>query len=322
MGRARATVKMLDEQGIISENATMDRFDAMRIFVTVAELRSFAAAARKHALSAAGATRAVAGLEATVGARLLHRTTRAVRLTEAGATYLAHCKRILSELEEAEASAASAHAELTGTITITAPVLFGRLHVTPVINAFLKRHPRVSLRVIFADTVLDFFDQNIDVAIRIAHLPDSSLRAIPVGSVRRVVCASPGYLRARGAPQLPSELTSHDTIAFTGQAEHVWAFASAGQHERIHLRPRLIVNNVDLAIAATREGHGLCRVLSYQVADDVAHKRLKLVLREHELPPVPVHVVRLEGREASARVRAFVDFAVPQLKGALSRLAI
>jgi DNA-binding transcriptional LysR family regulator len=292
----------------------------MQIFVSVAELSSFAAAARRHALSPAGVTRAVAALETLVGARLLNRTTRAVRLTEAGATYLGHCKRILSELEAAETSAASTHTELSGTISITAPLLFGRLHVAPIITAFLKRHARVTLRVLFADNVLDFFDQNIDVAFRIAHLPDSGLRAITVGSVRRVVCAAPAYLRARGTPLVPSDLTKHDTIAFTGQAEHVWGFASKGQHERVHLRPRLIVNNVDLALAATREGHGLTRVLSYQVAEDVAHKRLKLVLRDHQLPPVPVHIVRLEGREAPARVRAFTDFAAPHLKGALSQL--
>jgi DNA-binding transcriptional LysR family regulator len=298
----------------------VDRFEAMRLLVSVAELSSFAGAARRHALSAAGVTRAVAALEAVVGARLLHRTTRAVRLTEAGATYLGHCRRILSEVEAAEASAASAHAELSGTITVTAPVMFGRLHVAPIINAFLRRHPRVTLRVIFADSVLDFFDQNIDVAIRIAHLPDSSLRAVAVGSVRRVVCAAPAYLRARGTPRVPSDLAGHDTIAFTGLAEHVWAFAADGQHERVHVRPRLVANNVDLAIAATRDGHGLTRVLSYQVAEDVANKRLKLVLREYELAPVPVHIVRLEGREASARVRAFADFAAPHLRGALSQL--
>ena len=293
----------------------------MQVFVTVAELSSFAAAARRHVLSAARVTRAVAALEAAVGARLLHRTTRAVRLTDAGATYLGHCKRILAEVEAAEASAASSHRELSGALTLTAPVLFGRLHVAPVVSAFLKRHPRVSMRVLFADGVLDFFDHAIDVAIRIAELPDSNLRAIPVGTVRRVVCASPSYLRARGTPSTPAELAGHETIAFTGQAEHVWTFAVEGRHERVTLRPRLIVNTADLAIAAARAGQGLTKVLSYQVAEDVAHKRLKIVLRDFEGPPVPVHVVRVEGREASARVRAFADFAAPQLKAALASLA-
>jgi DNA-binding transcriptional LysR family regulator len=295
----------------------MDRFDSMQIFVTVAELQSFAGAARRHALSAARVTRAVAALEAVVGARLLHRTTRAVRLTEAGAAYLGQCKRILSEVEAAETSAASVHGELSGSFTITAPVLFGRLHVTPIVNAFLKRHPRVALRVVFSDSMLDFFEQNIDVAIRIAHLPDSNLRTVNVGSVRRVVCASPAYLRARGTPATPEQLAGHDTIAFTGQSEHVWAFIKQRQHQRIHVRPRLIVNIADLAISAARAGHGLTRVLSYQVAEDIAHKRLKAVLVDYELPAVPVHIVRLEGREASARVRAFADFAAPLLRAQL-----
>jgi DNA-binding transcriptional LysR family regulator len=298
----------------------MDRFDAMSIFVSVAELHSFAAAARRHTLSAARVTRTVAALETVVGAKLLHRTTRAVRLTEAGAVYLGHCKRILGEVEAAEASAVSAHRELSGTITVTAPVLLGKLHVTGIVNAFLKRHPRVTLRVIFADNVLDFFDQNIDVAIRIARLADSNLRAAPVGSVRRVVCAAPSYLRARGTPERPDQLAQHDTIAFTGEAEHTWTFAAGAQPERLHIRPRLIVNNAELAIAAARAGHGLTRVLSYQVAEDVAHKRLRIVLNNFEPESVPVHIVRLEGREASASVRAFADFAAPLLKSALAAL--
>ena len=299
----------------------MDRFESMQIFVSVAELESFTAAARRHALSGARVTRAVAALEAAIGAKLLHCTTRALRLTDAGATYLSQCKRILSDLEAAEASAVSAHGELSGSLTITAPVLFGRLHVTPVVMAFLKRHPRVSMRVVFADGVLDFFEQNIDVAIRIAHLADSNLRVVTVGSVRRVVCGSPAYLRARGTPKTPEALTAHDTIAFTGQTEHVWAFAASEQHQRVQVRPRLIVNTADLAIAAARAGHGLTRVLSYQVASDVAHKRLKLVLSDFELAPVPVQIVRLKGREASARVRAFADFAAPRLRTTLRAAA-
>lgn len=298
----------------------MDRFEAMQLFVSVAERQSFARAARDHALSAARVTRAVAALEAIVGARLLHRTTRAVRLTEAGATYLGQCKRILSEVEAAESAAASSQRELSGSITLTAPLLFGRLHVSPIVTAFLKRHARVSMRVLFADNVLDFFDQNIDVAVRIANLPDSSFRAVAVGATRRIVCAAPSYLRTRGTPQTPAELTQHDIISFTGQAEHVWSFAQGGKPERVHVRPRLIVNNADLAVAAARAGHGVTKVLSYQAADDLTNKQLKIVLTDFELPAVPVHIVRLEGREASARVKAFVDFATPRLRAALDAL--
>jgi DNA-binding transcriptional LysR family regulator len=299
----------------------MDRIEAMQIFVTVAERQSFAAAARRHLLSPARVTRAVAALEARVGARLLHRTTRAVRLTDAGASYLGHCKRIVAEVEVAEAQAASSHRALSGGLSITAPLMFGRLHVAPVVSAFLKRHPQVSMRVLFADQVVDLFEHNIDVAIRIAHLPDSNLRAVPVGSVRRVVCAAPSYLRARGTPAHPRELLGHDTIAFSGQAEpQAWTFSIDRRQERIAVRPRLIVNTSDLAISAATAGAGLAKVLSYQTAAEVAGKRLRIVLPQYELDPVPIHVVRVETREAAARVRVFTDFAVAQLRAALSVL--
>jgi DNA-binding transcriptional LysR family regulator len=296
----------------------MDRFEAMQLFVSVAEQHSFVAAARRHAVAPARVTRAIAALEAKIGARLLHRTTRAVRLTEAGATYLNQCKRILSDLDVAETLAATSHRELSGLVSVTAPVSFGRLHVTQIVSAFLERHPRVSMRVAFEDHVLDLFERNIDVAVRIAHLPDSSLRAVQVGKVRRVVCASPAYLKARGTPQHPRELAQHATIGFSDPAEHqAWSFAIEGRQERISLRPRLVANTADLALAAARAGHGCARLLSYQVREDLEQKRLRIVLAEYELPPVPVHVVRLEGRDASARVRAFADFAAQKLRAAV-----
>lgn len=297
----------------------MDRFEAMQLFVSVAELSSFASAARRHALSPARVTRSVAALEARIGVKLLHRTTRAVRLTDAGAAYLGHCKQILAELEDAESLAQTSQRELSGSVAITAPLLFGRLHVTPIVNAFLKEHARVSLRVQFADHVLDLFERSIDVAIRIAHLPDSSLRVVQVGEVRRVVCASPSYLRARGTPRTPQDLREHEAIGFSDDAEpQAWSFAVDGRTERSAVRPRLVANTADVAIAAARAGHGLARLLSYQVKQDVAEKRLRIVLAEYELAPVPVHVVRVEGREASARVRAFAEFAAAQLKAALA----
>ncbi|HKU38493.1 MAG TPA: LysR substrate-binding domain-containing protein [Polyangiales bacterium] len=296
----------------------MDRLEAMQVFVSVAEQQSFISAARRHSLSAARVTRAVAALEKRLGARLLHRTTRAVRLTDVGASYLAQCKRILSEIDAAEVSAAKSHRELSGPISITAPRLFGRLHVSPIITGFMKRHPRVTLRALFADQVLDFFEQNLDVAIRIAQLPDSNLRAVRVGSVRRVVCASPEYLRTHGTPRHPREVTQHSVIGFSGQAEpEAWTFAIDGRHERVVTRPRLIVNTADLAVAAALAGQGLTKVLSYQVARQVEQRKLRIVLAEYELPAVPVHVVHMEVREPSARVRAFVDYAVSQLRASL-----
>lgn len=297
----------------------MDRFEAMQLFVSVAEGQRFVSAARKHGLSPARITRSVAALEQSVGARLLHRTTRAVRLTDAGASYLLHCKRILADVAAAEAAAASIHRELTGTLSVTAPRLFGRLHVAPVATAFAKRHPRVTMRVLLADNLLDFFDQNIDVAIRIAPLPESNMRALQVGSVRRVVCASPAYLRARGVPRSPRELAEHDTVGFSGLTGlAAWSFAVAGKHERVQLRPRWIVNTAELAIAAAVAGQGLTRVLSYQPAHELAQKQLRIVLPEFELPAVPVHVLRVESRNASSMVRAFAEFAALHLRESLA----
>jgi DNA-binding transcriptional LysR family regulator len=306
-------------QDIIAKTETMDRLDAMHIFVTVAEQLSFAGAARRHALSAARVTRAVAALESHLDVRLLHRTTRAVRLTEAGASYLVQCKRILAELEQADALARSAQSEPSGQLSITAPRTFGRLHVTGVVNSFLQRYARVSLRVIFTDRVIDFYEQNIDIAIRIGQLPDSGLRAVRVGSVRRVVCASPAYLREHGAPANPRELAEHALIGFSGAAEpQAWSFTVAGQKHSLAVRPRLVVNNADLAVAAAVSDAGLTQVISYQVREELARKRLKLVLTDFELPAVPVHIVHAELKGTSARVRAFVELATTQLRARLA----
>lgn len=298
----------------------MDRFEAMKIFVSVAEQHSFAAAARRYGTSAARVTRAVAALETQLGARLLHRTTRAVRLTEAGAGYLGQAKRIVSELELAEAQARRAHTELTGPLSITAPRLFGQLYVAPVVSAFLKLHRHVTMRVVFSDNVLELHEQGLDVAIRIAHLPDSSLAARRVGTVRRVVCASPAYLRERGTPHHPRALAQHDLIAFAGElVPQAWVFSIAGERERVPVRPRLIVNSTELSVSAAVAGDGLTRVLSYQVAQELKSKRLRVVLSDFELPPVPVHVVHAQARE-SALVRAFVKLAGERIARGLREL--
>ena len=291
----------------------------MRVFVAVAEASSFAAAARRLSLSPAQVTRAVAAVETRCSARLLYRTTRVVRLSDEGASYLVQCKRILAEIDEIEAAAGSSGRALSGQVSITAPALFGRLHVAPVALDFLKRHQAVTLRTLFSDRVLDLCEENIDVAVRIAHLPDSGLHAVRVGSVRRVVCASPAYLKARGTPRHPSELEGHQVIAFSGMGEpQAWRFTVDGKPQRVHPQPRLIVNGGDLAIQAALAGHGLTKVLSYQIAREVADKRLRIVLSEFEGSEVPVHVVYTEGKSASARVRAFVDHAVERLRAALT----
>ncbi|MDC0685825.1 LysR family transcriptional regulator [Sorangium atrum] len=293
----------------------MDRLDSMRVFVAVAEEEGFAPAARRLSMSPPAVTRAIAALEERIGTRLLHRTTRVVRLTEAGARYLADCKRILGEIEEAEASAAGSHTALRGQIGVTAPVLFGRMFVAPALFDFLALHPRVSARTLLVDRIVDMLDEGLDVAVRIAHLPDSSLSAIRVGSVRRVVCASPGCLAARGEPRAPADLARLDTIGFspTGSPEE-WSFGSGSRVESVFPTSQLLVNTADVAIAAAVAGRGFARVLSYQIGPELRAGRLSIVLAAHEPPPVPIHVVHLEGRRAAARVRAFVDFLVERLR--------
>jgi len=291
----------------------MDRFESMRIFVAVVEAQGFAPAARRLAMSPAALTRAVSALEQRIGARLLHRTTRIVRLTEAGERFLVDSKRILGELDEAEASAAGSHAEPQGQLAVTAPIMFGRMHIAPIVLDFLTRHPKVKARLLLLDRLVDLIDEGLDVAVRIAHLPDSSLRAVQVGSVRWVVCASPDYLAARGTPRAPADLAQHDAIAFSQSGmPGDWSFASG---QTVDPRAQLVANGTDVPIAAAVAGRGLTRALSYQVAPEVRAGRLTIVLEEFEPPPLPISLVYAEGRRAAAKVRAFVDFAVERLRG-------
>lgn len=293
----------------------VDRLDTMRIFVAVAEEEGFAPAARRLALSPPAVTRAVSALEERTGARLLHRTTRAVRLTEAGSRFLIDCKRILAEVDEAEAAAAGAHAEPRGQLGVTAPVLFGRMFVAPLLLDFLALHPEVTARVLLVDHIVDLMDEGLEVAVRIGHLPDSSLAAIRVGAVRRVVCASPDYLAARGSPATPADLADLDVITTAPSGPSAeWTFLSASGTVAAAPLARMNVNLAEVAIAAAVAGRGLTRVFSYQIAPDLRAGRLRIVLEDFEPPPVPIHVVHAEGRRASARVRAFVDFAVERLR--------
>ena len=293
----------------------MDKINSMRVFIAVAEAEGFAPAARQLGLSPPAVTRAIAALEERIGTRLLHRTTRLVRLTEAGARYLADAKRILAEIEEAEGAAAGAHAQPRGLLTVTAPVLFGRMHVAPVVMEFLELHPEVSVRLLLLDRVTDLLDEGIDVALRIAHLQDSSLHAVRVGSVRRVTCASPDYLARRGTPLQPADLAGHDTIGFWAQGvEAEWVFGSPPKQHRVRPASRLLVNTADVAIAAALAGRGITRILSYQIASELRDNRLGIILEEHEYLPLPIHLVHAGGRRVSAKVRAFVDFAATRLR--------
>jgi DNA-binding transcriptional LysR family regulator len=287
----------------------------MQVFATVASTGGFAAAARRLGTSPPAVTRTIAALEKRLGTRLLHRTTRVVRLTDAGERFLADCRRLLAEIDDAEAAAAGVHAELRGALAVTAPAMFGRLHVAPVVLEFLRRHPLVEIRTLFVDRIVNLLDEGLDVAVRIAPLPDSSLTATRVGSVRRMVCAAPSYLAAHGTPVEPAELTKHDVVSLTGLTPSPgWTFAAGDGRVTVPVTPRLSTNLPDVALDAARAGHGLTMLLSYQVAADLEAGRLVAVLVEWEPPPLPIHVVHGAGRRPSARVRAFVDHAVAALR--------
>jgi len=296
----------------------MDRLDEWRIFVAVATRRSFAATARDLGRSPQVITRAIAALERRLGTRLLARTTRSVSLTDDGARYLEQGRRVLAEFDALEA-AASEHGELRGTFAVTAPVLFGQLHVAPIVQAFLAEHARVAARLLLHDRVVSLADEGIDVAIRLGALPDSSLRARLLGHVRTIVCASPAYLERRGTPREPGALARHDCVAFTATTAipDRWSFPrgpAAPRGERaVTIQPRLTVNTGQAAIDAALAGLGVVRVLSYQTDRLVAAGQLRVVLRRFEPPPVPIHVLQLPG--VSSRVAAaFADLATERLR--------
>ena len=294
----------------------MDRLHTMTVFVAVAEEEGFAPAARRLNISPPAVTRAVTELEQRLGAKLLHRTTRAVHLTEAGARYLADVRRILSEIEEIDRSAAGVHATPRGRVTVTASVLFGRMVMVPILLEILDRYPEIGIDAIYVDRVTHLLDEGIDVAIRIAELPDSTLSAVRVGSVRRVLCAAPDYLDRRGRPNAPAELKAHDIVEFVNLSHSgEWSFLRDGRPQGFRPQARFRVNNADAAIAAAAAGRGITRVLSYMIAEPLADGSLELVLDDFALPPTPVHVVHKETGQTSARVRAVVDHLAERLRG-------
>lgn len=290
----------------------MDHLERLRCFVAVADTQSFAAAARRQGCSAPAATRAIATLEQRLGVQLFQRSTRSVRLTEAGERFVVDCRRILGDLDESEAAAVGAQAEPAGTLSLTAPSMFGRLHVAPLAAAFLQRHERIRLKLLLVDRVVALLDEGLDLAVRIAHLPDSGLVAVPVGAMRRVIVASPDYLARAGKPRTPKELADHRIIAsyFDGQGMTPWRFRDGPQA----LVPTLMVNDNAAGIAAAESGVGLARCQVYQAADAVRDGRLRLVLEDHELPAAPVHLVHAAGRRVPASLRLLLDFMAERLR--------
>ncbi|MEK8029804.1 LysR family transcriptional regulator [Ideonella sp. DXS29W] len=293
----------------------MDRLQAMTTFVAVVDCGGFASAARKLNLSPPVVTRAVAELEERLGLRLLTRTTRVVRVTDAGARFAEDCRRIIAAIDEAETAAAGVHTEPRGTLTLTAPVLFGQLYVTPILVRYLQRFPEVDAQCLFLDRVVNVVEEGVDVAVRIGELPDSSLQAIRVGRVRRVLVAAPSYLEAHGRPQRPEELAAHTIISAAGVTPVAeWRFNDAGKPLVQRMQPRMRTVTNDSAITAAVAGLGITRLMSYQAAAHLQSGALQVLLEDFESAPLPIHVVHHEGRHATQKVRAFIDMAVQGLR--------
>ncbi|MGJ0492812.1 LysR family transcriptional regulator [Methylobacter sp.] len=294
----------------------MARLEMMEIFVAVAEEQSFAGGARRLNLSAPAVTRAIAALEERLGVILLTRTTRYVRLTDAGQRYLEDARRIVNEANEADETAAGINAEPCGHLAVTAPVLFGRMFVIPGIVDYLQRFQTMEVSAIFLDRIVNMLEEGIDVGIRIGELPDSSMRAIRVGHVRQVLCASPSYLAEKGIPKSPDALSQHSLIvAAAGSWSAIeWKFLDGDKIMSYKIKPRLSVTSNDAAIAAAINGLGITRVLSYQVAPFLASGQVQTLLSNYEPNRLPIHVLHREGRYASAKVRTFVDLMVERLR--------
>lgn len=300
----------------------MDKLRAMETFVRIVERGSLTAAADALATSLPSVVRQLAALEAALDVRLINRTTRRLALTDEGREYFERAKRLLADVEDAEAALSARRVEPRGRLRVTASVLFGRLHVAPAVNAFVARHPAVRVELVLLDRSVDLIEEGLDVGIRIGALPDSSLVAVPVGTTRRVVCASPAYLRRRGRPASPGAIAGHRCVGFTGLApDHEWVLRQDDRPLRLKIEPVVASNQIDVALAACRDGLGLGQFLSYQVAAALTSKQLVRVLRDHEPPPVPVQVIYPGARRMSANVRALVDWLAPRLRRALGGVA-
>ncbi len=260
-------------------------------------------------------THCVASLEARLGVKLLDRSTRHVRVTELGQRYLDDARRIIAEVDEADEVVIGINGVPKGHLSVTAPVLFGKMFVTPVIVEYLRKYPDMDVAALFLDRVVNMMEEGVDVGVRIGELPDSTMKALRVGQVRRVLCAAPGYIEEHGLPAEPAALQRHRIIAASGVTPSVeWKFMHDQKPLSVRIKPRLTTTTNDAAIEAAVAGLGISRLLSYQVAPHLAAGTLKILLSEYETPPLPIHVIHREGRHKSARVRTFVDLAVERLR--------
>ncbi len=293
----------------------MDKFKAMSTFVRIVEAGSLTGAASRLDVSLTAVVRTLAALEQALGVRLLNRTTRRSALTEEGREYFERCRRLLSDLEEAESALTDRRLTPAGRLAITAPVMFGRLHVAPVLTDFLGAYPEMRAELLLLDRVIDLLEEGIDLAVRIGPLPDSSLVAIPLGSTPRVICASPEYLARAGTPSHPRELAGHRAIRFSGlNVASEWSFSRGGESERVSITDVFVANQVDVALDACRKGLGCGRFLGYQVRDLEASGQLLRILPDWQPEALRVNLVYLHSRLLSPRIRAFVDWATPRLR--------
>ena len=288
----------------------------MTVFVAVAEEGGFAAASRRLDLSAPTVTRAIAALESAIGAELFVRTTRYVRLTDAGQRYLDECRRILRQLEDAEAMAAGAHVAPQGQLVVAAPTSFGQQLLVPAVVDFLAAYPTVSVRLLLVDRTVLLGEEGVDAAFRMGDLPDSTLVAMPLGHIRRVICASPGYLDVHGRPQHPTDVAQHALVTSVADTRNdMWQFTEGDARVDVPITPRLVTSTNAAAIAAAECGAGLTRVMSYQVASSLSEGRLERLLQPFESKPLPVWLVNQEGRRAPAKLRVFLAFMAERLRG-------
>lgn len=298
----------------------MDRFEAMRTLIAAIDGGSLSAASRSMGVPLPTVSRRVSDLEAQLGTQLVVRTSRKLILTEAGSAYVAAVRQVIEQLSEAERVASGEYRAPRGELLITAPIMFGKLHIAPLVHEFLGVYPDVTVRLVLADTFVDLIDNHVDIALRIGTMPDSSLIARRVGQVRWVVCASPDYLGRRGVPQTPVDLVEHDCIAFEGlQTYRTWPLGSPPVP--IAIRPRFSVNTADAVIAGAAAGLGIARMMSYQAAEPLVDGRLRPVLQAYSPEPVPVHLVHAPHALQPLKQRAFMDFVAPRLKKVLDGIA-
>jgi DNA-binding transcriptional LysR family regulator len=297
----------------------MDRFDSMSILVAAVDAGSLSAAARRLGTPLTTVSRKVSDLEAHLKTRLLNRSSRRLTLTDEGRDYVAACRRILEEVGEAERAASGEFSVPRGHLVLSAPIVFGRLHLLPIVTAFLDAYPEIDVRLALADRAVNLIEEHVDAALRIGALADSGMAALKVGEIRRVICGSPAYLKAHGRPQKPADLGRHHCITFDGlQSPDAWLFPAKKGEQSVPIHSRLVVNTAEAAVDAALAGLGLTRVLFYQVAAARAAKKVVLVLEDFESPPLPVNLIHGGGRLLPLKLRAFLDFAAPRLRAVLS----